>query len=380
MTETGGIFDVLILGAGPAGGAAALRLAQAGRRVALLDNGTGRRLPLGESLPPAAAPLLHRLGVWERFQTGPHLPCHGSQSAWGDDELRGVDFIRDPNGSGWHLDRPTFDALLVQTARDAGAAISQNTAPTEINNGTDGLWRLSATRPGAPVIYSSRWLLDCTGRTAWLSRRLGVKRRRDDALVGHVSLFHPTHEDPDRTSLVESALEGWWYTAVIPGGARVVTLFTDAGAAAGKQAGCAEGFMALLERTRHVRERLQAGGYQIIDTPRATAAHTARAERCAGSGWLAAGDAALSLDPLSSQGLFHALASGLEAAQTLDAALDGNANRLAQYAAGMDAVFDAYRAHHAAFYAQEQRWHTSPFWRTRHAAMSVPGNRVHAGE
>lgn len=365
MTEAGRDFDVVALGAGPAACAAALSLTRVGRRVALLNRDAALRFPLGESLPPAATPLLHALGVWERFQSGPHLPCYGTQSAWGDDGLQCVDFIRDPNDHGWHLDRPAFDALLLETAQEEGAAVFPTNVSLTVNRTEDGLWRVTADND----TLTTPWLLDGTGRAGWLSRRLGIRRLRFDALVGYVALTHPTRPEPDRTSLVEAAAEGWWYTAALPNGARVVTYFTDAGLPTGRQAANVDGFLKLLAQTRHVRERLRGG--EFINCPQAMAAHTARAACPVGDGWLAAGDAAVSFDPLSSQGLFHALATGLEAGHALNAALDGDTNVLSRYAAGMDAVFDAYQHHRAVYYAQEQRWPTNPFWQRRHLNTSV---------
>ncbi|MDQ2686410.1 MAG: tryptophan 7-halogenase [Armatimonadota bacterium] len=374
MTASETDFDVVVLGAGPAACAAALSPASAGRRVALLSQDAVRRLPLGESLPPAAAPLLHALGMWKGFQAGPHLPCYGTQSAWGEDELQCVDFIRDPNGHGWHLDRPAFDALVLETARDAGAAVFSTNAPLAVARTGNGLWRVTAGH----LSLTAPWLIDGTGRARWLSRQLGVRRLRSDSLVGYVAQARSPRPDPERTSLVESAPEGWWYTAALPGGARVVTYFTDAGTLMGRQAATVDGFRKLLTQTCHIRERL--GGGEIINIPQATAAHTARAAHCVGDGWLAVGDAALSFDPLSSQGLFHALATGLEAGHTLNAALNGDANALPHYAAGMDAIFNAYQHHRAVYYAQEQRWPNSPFWQRRHPSASVPGHRIHPGE
>ena len=73
----------------------------------------------------------------------------------------------------------------------------------------------------------------------------------------------------------------------------------------------------------------------------------------------------MSFDPLSSQGLFHALYTGRRAADAARRALAGEADALAAYADELEPVWGAYRFHRAAFYGAERRWPDAPFWRRR---------------
>ncbi|MCY1030783.1 hypothetical protein OV207_04890 [Corallococcus sp. BB11-1] len=84
-----------------------------------------------------------------------------------------------------------------------------------------------------------------------------------------------------------------------------------------------------------------------------------------GDGWLAAGDAALSFDPLSSQGLFNALFTGLAAAEATDRALSGDPSATSDYAGTLADIDAAYRRNLAAWYALERRWPEQEFWRRR---------------
>jgi len=103
------------------------RSALAGRRVVIIDASTTPEFKIGEALPPAARPLLRDLGVLDRFNSDRHLPSFGNQSAWGGPTLRNTDFIRDPNGLGWHLDRPRFDTTLREAAQISGAEVRSAT-------------------------------------------------------------------------------------------------------------------------------------------------------------------------------------------------------------------------------------------------------------
>jgi hypothetical protein len=96
------------------------------------------------------------------------------------------------------------------------------------------------------------------------------------------------------------------------------------------------------------------------------------ARSAAGDGWLAAGDSAMSLDPLSSQGLFNALATGLEAGEAMRALLNGHNGASRAYAARAGRIWQAYVGHHATYYGMETRWPDAPFWARRRASRA-PG-------
>ncbi|MEO1084046.1 MAG: hypothetical protein AAFY88_07375, partial [Acidobacteriota bacterium] len=74
---------------------------------------------------------------------------------------------------------------------------------------------------------------------------------------------------------------------------------------------------------------------------------------------------ALSFDPISSQGLFNALYTGLRGAEALAARLAGDGGLLAAYCARLESVRKAYRHHFQVYYGQERRWAGRPFWAAR---------------
>ncbi len=68
MSQENVVCDVLIVGGGPAGSAAAAQLARQGRRVLVAERQRFPRFHIGESLLPASNVLFQRLGL-ESFQT-----------------------------------------------------------------------------------------------------------------------------------------------------------------------------------------------------------------------------------------------------------------------------------------------------------------------
>jgi flavin-dependent dehydrogenase len=368
-------FPVVIAGGGPAGSAAALTLARAGRRVLLVDESAGGTDRIGEALPPSARPLLRDLGVLGRVQADGHLPCYGNVSAWGSDTPECDDFLLHPYGHGWHLDRARFDAAMRRTAEEAGAEVLSGARLTVAGRDEAGVWRAGLMRSGARGAVRCRLLIDATGRRGAVARRVGATRHRQCALIAIHARFRPPTGEVDRDSrtLVEAAPDGWWYAALVPSGERVVAYFTDADLADRAALLKPEGFLAGLDGSRLIREALTTHGSTLADRPRITDAAGARLDRFAGPGWLAVGDSALSFDPLSSQGLLTALYTGLRAGQAADRLLDGDDGPVAEYARRLDAIHDAYRRHRAAYYAAERRWADRVFWlrRVRDEARSA---------
>lgn len=367
----GAVPEVLVVGAGPAGVAAAITLAQRGRKVMLVDKRTGPRLSLGEVLPPGAAPCLKALGQYELFDGGCHLRSWRQQSSWGGPGLATKDLEMHPHGCAWHLDRAAFEEGLLAGARRAGAEVAMGSKLTGMfREATDGLWAVMLESHG---LVRPRFLVDATGRASTIARAQGARRYRRDRLVALVSFVE--RSDGDEVGLlVEARPSGWWYTAQLPSGRAAAALFMDADQVpAGRL--IQEAYWArALRGTSYVQHRLHvSGARQVVATP----AGVERLDRIVGDGWIAVGDAAVAFDPLSSMGIAHGLESGRLGGLAVDAALAGESRLVVAYERIEKQLADESDILRQGYYAAESRWSENLFWARRSARLST-GEDAHA--
>ncbi|MBX3745788.1 MAG: hypothetical protein KF833_10820 [Verrucomicrobiae bacterium] len=370
----------IVVGAGIAGCAAAISLAHQQIPTTLVAAPPPPHPPIGETLPAAARPLLRDLGAWTAFARAPHRPAPGTVSVWASADPVAIDALHDRNGPGWQLDRRRFEADLLETALAAGVTLLPATLVRHVSRRPDLTWELHTDRTPSTLPLPrlpARLLVDATGRRATPARALGARRHTDDRLVCAYLRVPPPPDAPrpeaaslDARTWVESVPDGWWYTALPPDGHRVVAFLTDADLIAPPDSPpdsppVTQAFFEKLEATQHLRRLVPPLREPSLAVPRLTSAATARLSAFHGNDWIAVGDAALSFDPLSSQGMLTALYTGLRGGQALAAHARGDPSALTAYADRIHRIRDAYLRHRHDAYRSEPRWPTAPFWSRR---------------
>jgi flavin-dependent dehydrogenase len=338
-------FDVAIIGGGPAGSAAALTLLRYSKlRPVILERSSYDTWRVGETLSPGVFPLLSYLGAESVLTDRGQRRAYATSAAWGSPDVVSRDFLFTGGGDAWHLDRTQFDASLAQIVAERGGTV------------------MTGTPLSAETALQARYVIDATGRHAAFARTQGAHATMDDHLTGLVGIFEGG-KDAQTATMVEAVEDGWWYSARLPENRIVVAFMTDADIVRAGHLHERETWLARLDATRRTRPRVSDA--QLVHGPIVCPAHSQILDPVFGEGWIAAGEAAVGFDPLSSMGIGYAITSGIQAARIAANTLGGNTEHARLYASDVRKHYDAYLARRRAYYAIEKRWPESAFWERR---------------
>ncbi len=287
-------FDALVVGGGVAGCATALELLSIGWRVGLLYQ--PEHVPAIESISPAAARYLERLSI----QVG----CDLSEVVawWGSDrETRAIQ----PGAR--IVERSILADALRRRSIDCGAVVIESGRLLRIKRSGDA-WEIGCQLIREDLrTFIAKYLIDATGRTSLVGRRLGAQRYAFDQIFCVSIAIH----QPGLTGVwTESTSDGWWNLCCLPEQGTLSFYSTARIIRESKT-----DIVTRLNDTRHMRRLLPCC---VLGQTKVRVCGSSHLVPCAGPGWLSVGDATSTLQPLASAGVSKALRDARIVPQALE--------------------------------------------------------------
>lgn len=318
--------DVIVVGAGPAGSAAAICLAKKGRDVLLLDRQSfPRDKACGDGIPPGSIAVLSDLGLEDNISEAGFYPIRKLLLSTPGGHSLNLKFTPKKAGMDFFIaPRMHFDYLLQQQAVKCGAEFCQAQVTTPILDGSRVVG-VRANINGENKEILGRVVLGADGATSAIARALSPNIKQED--TARIVAVRAYIED---LKILPYTVEFYWYKDILPGYAWIFPLDKNrANIGIGMRVDCfrkkkqsLESLLADFLNRPAIKARLADGGrLQNIKSWPLNLASAKNIQRVY-HGALLIGDAASLIDPFSGEGIHNALISARIAAGVVHQALE----------------------------------------------------------
>ena len=354
------IYDVAIIGGGPAGSTAATLLAKAGRRVIVFEREKFPRFHIGESLLPFSMNAFDRLGVREKLDAN-FLPKYGGEivSACG---TKGVKFyfkdgFRSKRDRAYQVTRSEFDKVLLDHSRENGAEVREETEVTSLEFATDRVKIDIAGANGTKSKIEARYLLDCSGRQTMLGGLLKVKKtyehlQKFSVFAHYENVDRLPGKDATLIRMVRS-LDRWFWLIPLTDTRTSVGVVMDTTTFRKEKLAPETALEKFIAEQPLMRERMKNA--LRVSPVYSAGDYSYRNRKLTGDRWLMVGDAAGFIDPVFSSGVFLAIMSAEKAADTVDEVLRDESKRsraFKRYSKTVNRIMDVYLTFVTTWYAR----------------------------
>ena len=172
MTE----YDAIIIGGGPAGAATGAILGEHGHKALILEREKFPRYHVGESLLPFTFAPMKRLGLIEKMRKSAFVKKYSVQFVAPSGKASQPFYFNTRYDADvaqtWQVLRSEFDVLVLNNAREKGAAVMEETAVTDfIKEGEKVVGVRAQKKNGEKIEFRAPITIDCSGREAFTAIR-----------------------------------------------------------------------------------------------------------------------------------------------------------------------------------------------------------------
>ena len=355
------MYDVAIIGGGPAGSTAAALLALAGRRVIVFEREKFPRFHIGESLLPFSMKAFTRLGLHEKFSRAGFMKKFGGEIVGACSESGTKFYFKDGYRSqtdhAYQVTRGDFDKVLLDHAVECGAEVHEETSVDQVEFSNDEV-ELGIKCNGSFHSIRARYVIDASGRTSVLGRKFKIKKTYDHlqklSIFAHYDgVWRAEGIDGTLTVLIR-AIDRWFWLIPLSAERTSVGVVLDSEAFRNSKLRAEDFLEQALSEQPIIAKRMTDA--RRVSQVYVEADFSYRSARLHGHRWLLAGDAAGFIDPIFSSGVFLAVFSGELCADVLNEVLDHprKARRLfAGYERAVNRAMDIYLRFVNAWYTKE---------------------------
>jgi hypothetical protein len=345
-------YDICIAGGGPAGIAAAIKLFQLGYQVLLIAPGNRPVRPDLQSLSPGILELTTVIGFNTSRIHRCMTPIRHTTRLWSDS----IEEASHP--SGFLVQRVLFDEVLLANAKQIGVRVLR--ASVISCHFMEGHWELKIIHEGCYKAINSKFLVDATGKKSVIH---GIKKRMPARTMAVTGSWKNT-SFLNAASQLEATPDCWLWGAKLINDEFQATVFTDASAVASRSE-LDRWYIAAIKKSKLFSlclEGMLTGKLSAIDiTPYYD-------EKPVDRHFIKVGESGIGFDPQSSQGVQHALASGLQGAIVVNSILSGlsDPDAAIEFFTGRQQVWmRSHRFLASGGYASSMYSNKGSFWRNR---------------
>ncbi|MER9107509.1 FAD-dependent monooxygenase [Mesorhizobium sp. M0848] len=348
-------FDCIVIGGGVSGAVAARRLAEFGLDVCLLHQRETREQRMVESVAKGSLVVLERLGIADCITDARVSQSAGTSVRWAGEATE----TAASEATSVIVRRTAVRTALLHKAVQCGVVVTTAASIHELHRHGTG-WLAEAETPEGQVRIEARLAIFAAGRHG---PRCGRRRRLGPVTLAVTGQFNLP--EAAARSCVEATAHAWFWAAPLVGGIQVTAFAAPDHLALAGEATVEDGFRRLVAGSSLLGH---LAGAPLADPVTVCDASPTIVEPCVDDHFIAVGDAAFTIDPLSSQGMTKAIVSAEQGAIALNTMLRQSGRRGAAKAFHLDRTLEALdwdRRASAAHYARQAAVTPTPFWLAR---------------